>query len=79
MSSREQDMNKCTPVGPQYIMAETIVTKVCNQLSNIPYIFRHCDLLVLNKSREKNNMKYLQVNYNSFTDCHTEGIITKAN
>ena len=56
-------------------MAETLVAVICNQLSNIPDIFRHCDLLDLNRVRDKK----LQVNNNSFTDCHTEGLITKAN
>ena len=44
---------------------------ICNQLSNVPFIFRHCDLLVLNKSHEKK----LQVNNNSSPDCHTEGLM----
>ena len=60
---------------PQYIVAETLVTVICNQLSNIPYIFRHCGLLVLNKSHEKK----LQVKNSSFTDCHTVGLIMHAN
>ena len=40
----------------------------------MPYIFRHCDLLDLKKNHERK----LQVINNSFTDCHTEGLITKA-
>ena len=52
-----------------------LVAVICNQLSIISYIFRHCNLLVLNKSHEKK----LQVKDNSFTDCHTEGLIVKAN
>ena len=56
-------------------MAETLVGVVCNQLSNIPYTFRHCDVLVLDKSPEKK----LQAKNNSFTDCHTEGLIMNAN
>ena len=59
---------------PQYIVAEALVVVICNQLSNIPHIFRHCDLLVLNKSHEKK----LQDKNNSVTDCHTEGLIMKA-
>ena len=56
-------------------MAETLVTVICNQLSNKPYSVRHRDLLVLNKSQEKK----LQVKNNSFTAGHTEGFIMKAN
>ena len=55
-------------------MAETHVTVICNQLSNIPYIFRHCDLLVLNESHEKK----LYIKNNSFRDCHIEDFIMKA-
>ena len=60
---------------PQHIVAETLVTVIWNQLSNIPYIFRYCDLLVLDKSQEKK----LQVKNNSFTDCHNEGSVMKLN
>ena len=43
-----------TPVGHNTnIVAETFVAIICNQLSNMPYIFRNCDLMVLNKSHEK--------------------------
>ena len=56
-------------------MAETLVGVVCNQLSNIPYTFRHCDVLVLDKSPEKK----LQAKNNSFTDCHIESLIMTAN
>ena len=59
----------------QNSVAETLVAVICKKLSNIPYIFRHYDLLDLNKTHEKK----LQVNDNSFTNCHTEGVITKAN
>ena len=76
MSSGEQDTNKFTLVGHNTnSVAETfvrIVVVICNQLSNIPgYIFRNCDLLVLNKSHERK----LQVKNNSSADCHTEGLI----
>ena len=37
----------------------------------VPYIFRHCDLLDLNKIHKKK----LQVENKSFTDCHTEGLM----
>ena len=60
---------------PQHSVAEMLVAVICNQLSNISYVFRHRDLLVLNKSHEKK----LQVTDNSFTDCHTEGLFMKAN
>ena len=73
-SSREQEMHKFTPAGPNTVWL-TFVTVICNQLSNIPNIFRHYDLLVLNKSHEKK----LQDKNNSFTDCHTEGLTMKAN
>ena len=54
MSHWEQDMNKFTPVGRSTNgVAETFIVVICYQLSNIPYIFRNCDLLVLNKSHEK--------------------------
>ena len=46
----------------QYIVAEILVTVIYNQLSSIPYIFWHCDLLVLNKSCDKK----LQIKNNSF-------------
>ena len=55
-------MHKFTPVGPQNNVAETLVAVTCNQLSNIPYIFRYCDLLDVNKIHEKQ----IQVNnYNN--------------
>ena len=73
MSSREQDMNKFTPYGPQYSVAETYVAVIYKHLSNTPYSFRHCDLLVLNKSHQKKP----QVKNNAFTDCHTEDFIRK--
>ena len=63
---------------PQFIVSKALVTVICNQLSNIPYIFRYCDLLVLNKSHEKKK-KTLQVKNKSFTDCDTEGLLMKAN
>ena len=50
--SSEQDMHKFTPVGPKSV-AKSLVAVICNHLSNIPYIFRHCDLLVPNKILEK--------------------------
>ena len=59
---------------PQYSVAETLVAVICNQLSNIPYIFRLCDLLVQSKSHEKK----LKMKNDPFTDCHTEGITMKA-
>ena len=59
----------------QHSVAETLVTVICNQLSNVPHIFGHCDLLVLNKSHEKK----LHVRNNSFTDCHIGGLIMKVN
>ena len=68
-------MHKFTPDGPKSSVAETLVAVICNQLSNIPYIFRHCDLLDLNKIHENKQ----QVKNYSFTDCHTEGLITKTN
>ena len=46
-------MHKFTPVGPQNSVAKTLATEICSQLSNIPHIFRHCDLLDLNKINEK--------------------------
>ena len=58
-------------------VAETSVAVICNQLSNIPYIFRSCDLLVLNKSCEKKLQ--VEVGNNSYTDCHAAGLIIKAN
>ena len=76
MSNREQDMNKFTPVGPNtWWLSEICVTIVCNQLINIPYIFMHCVLLVLNKSHGKK----VQVKNNSFTDCHTKGLVMRVN
>ena len=57
-------MHKFTPVGPQNNVAETLREVIRNQLSDIPYIFRHCDLLDLNKIHERK----LQVKNNSFTD-----------
>ena len=60
---------------PQNSVAETFVAVICNQLSTVPYIFKHCDLLDLNKIHEKK----LQVNNDYFTDCHTEGLVNKAN
>ena len=68
-------MHTFTPVGPKATVAETLVAVICSQLSNIPYIFRHCDLLDLNKIHKKK----LQVKNNYFTDCHTEGLSVKAN
>ena len=58
-------------------MAAILVAITYNQLSNTPYIFTfiHRDSLDLDKIHEKE----LQVNNNSFTECHTEGLITKAN
>ena len=56
---------------PQYIVAETLVTVICDQLSDIPCIFKHCNLLVLNKSHEKK----LQVKSNPFTVYHTAGLV----
>ena len=56
---------------PQYSVAETLVAVTFNQFgnnTNIPYIFRYCELLVLNNSHEKK----LQIKNNSFTDCHAE-------
>ena len=73
MSSREQDMNKNSHQLPQHSVAETLVTIVCNHPSNIPYIFVHCDFLVLNKRHEKK----LQVKI-FLMDSHTEGQIMKA-
>ena len=67
-------MHKFTPVGPNTVWL-TLVAVTCNQLSKIPYIFRLCDLLVLNKGHGKK----LQVKNNYFTDCHTEGLSVKAN
>ena len=65
-------MNKFTPDGRSTsIVAETFVTVICSQLSNIAYIFRNCDLLVLNKGREKKR----QDKSISVTDCHTESYI----
>ena len=46
-------MHKFTPAGPKISVAKTLAAVICNQLSNIPYIFRHCDLLDLNKIHEK--------------------------
>ena len=66
-------MYKFTPVGPRNSVAKTLVAVICNQLSNIPYILGHCDLLDQNKIHEKK----LQVN-NSFTECHNEGLAMKA-
>ena len=60
---------------PQYCVAEMLVAVSCSHLSDIAYIFWHCNLIVLNKSHEKE----LQVKNNSFTGCHTEGLIMKAN
>ena len=56
-------------------MSETMVTVICNQLSNVLYILGHyeCDLLALNKTHEKK----LHVTNNSFTACHIEGLIMK--
>ena len=68
-------MHKLTPVGPLNSVAETLVAVIRCQLSNIPYIFRHLIRLALNKIHEKK----LQVKNNSFTDCHTEGLIMKGN
>ena len=68
-------MHKFTPVDPGNNVTDTLVAVKCNLLSNVRYIFRHCDLLDLNKIHEKK----LQVNNNCFTDCYTEGLIMKAN
>ena len=68
-------MHILTPVGPRNRVAKTLVAVIWNQLSNTPYIFRHCDLLDLNKIHEKK----LQAKDNSFTDCHIEGLIMKGN
>ena len=76
LSSTDQDMNKFTSVGQNTnSVAETFVAATCDQLSNIPYVLRNCDLLAMNKSREQK----LQVKKKkSFTDCHTDGSIMKA-
>ena len=67
MVKQLQDKHKFTAVGHNaIIVAKTFVVVICIQLRNIPCIFRHCDLLVLNKSNEKK----LQIKNNSFTDCH---------
>ena len=70
----KRTMHKFTPAGQKYSGAKTLVAVICNQLSNIPYIFRHCYLVVLNKSLENE----VQVKNNSFSDCRTEGLVTKA-
>ena len=70
----KRTMHKFTPAGQKYSGAKTLVAVICNQLSNIPYIFRHFDLLDLGKILEKK----LQVQNNSFTGCHIEGLIMKA-
>ena len=61
-------MFKFTPVGPKTVWWDPcssnlpiiinyllllLLLFICNQLSNIPYIFVHCDLLELNKIHEK--------------------------
>ena len=68
-------MHKFTPVIPRNTVAEILVVVKCNQLSNVPYIFRHCDLLDPNKIHEKK----LHVNNTAFTDCYTENVIMNAN
>ena len=68
-------MHKFPPAGPQNSTAQTLVAVICNQLSNMPYIFKHCDLLDLNNIHEKK----LQVKNNSFPDCHTESSVMKDN
>ena len=56
-------------------MAETLVVVPCGQLSYIPYIFRHCDLLVLKIiiSNEYHERK-LKIKKDSFTNCYSEGL-----
>ena len=71
-------MHKFTPVGPKHSVAKTLVALIYNQLSNIPYIFQALWSLGSEK-KKKNNEKKLQIKNNSFTDCHTEGLIMKAN
>ena len=74
MSGREQNNYKFTPHGHNInSVAETFVAVICNQLSNIPYIFRHYDLLVLNKSLEQ----ILHIKNNSFRDFYIEGLTVK--
>ena len=57
-------MHKFTPAGPKTSVAKILVAVICKQLSNIPYFFRHYDLLDLNKIQEKK----LQVKNNSSAD-----------
>ena len=67
-------MHKFTPLGTMDKVAETLVAVIHNQFSSIPYIFRYCDLLDLNKIHEKK----LRVKNDLFTDSHTDGLIMKA-
>ena len=59
-------------------MAETLVVVPCGQLSYIPYIFRHCDLLVLKIiiSNEYHERK-LKIKKDSFTNCHSKDLVMK--
>ena len=43
-------MHKFASADPKNSEAESLVVVICSQLSNIPYIFRHCDQ---NKIHEK--------------------------
>ena len=57
---------------PQNSVAESLVAVICNQRSNIPYISDTVISWTSAKFMKRNNKN------NSFTDCHTEGLIMKA-
>ena len=77
---RLKKLEQFPPCQTQVLLsvAVTLVAVSCCQLSYIPYVSRHCDLLVLkiiilNKCQEKK----LKIEKDSSINCHSKGFVMK--